>query len=429
MNYMEIVDILCNTLLAILSVCYLPYVVFSVLGLLFKKKYPEQTEKLRYGVIIPARNEETVISDIIRSIRESDYPKEKLDIFVIAHNCTDKTAEKARALGAIVYEYDNPAECTMGYAFRRLFQCIETDYGTKNYDGFFIFNADNTVSKTYFTKMNDAFRYFDGKRIITSCRIAGNWNEGLMTSLYGIYFLLGCIFESRGRTVAGCSTRVTGTGYLINSSVVSDGWQYVSITEDWELTSDRLLMNEKIAYCDDAVFYDEQPVSVGTMLRQRLRWQLGHLIVFKAKSRKIVKGMFSGKRTPGAGYALFDFFFNLMPCCTVYTVLYLFRYLLYLAAPLFGAGAPNVPEAVNAFLLMFLQSYLTLALSVIVMTFLHFKRLPRVNPLLLLVSCLVFPLFVFISFPLEWISLFIKKPVWTPITHSGMQNGTQNGKE
>lgn len=62
---------------------------------------------------------------MIKSIRKSDYPQDKLDIFVVAHNCTDKTAEVARAAGAIVYEYNNPNECTMGFAFKALFKFIE----------------------------------------------------------------------------------------------------------------------------------------------------------------------------------------------------------------------------------------------------------------------------------------------------------------
>ena len=45
-------------------------------------------------------------------------------------------------------------ECTMGFAFKALFEFIENNIngGTASYDGFFLFNADNIVKKDYFTK-------------------------------------------------------------------------------------------------------------------------------------------------------------------------------------------------------------------------------------------------------------------------------------
>ena len=43
----------------------------------------------------------------LQTLENMGYPKDKLDIYVMAHNCTDKTAEVSRNLGAIVYEYNN----------------------------------------------------------------------------------------------------------------------------------------------------------------------------------------------------------------------------------------------------------------------------------------------------------------------------------
>jgi len=156
---------------------------------------------------------------LIKSIQKNKYPQNKLQIFVIAHNCNDDTAKISRDLGAIVYEYNNPLENTMGYAFKYLFSKIEEDYGTQNYDGFFLFNADNILSVDYFEKMNDAFEYFKGERVITSCRNSKNFGANVISASYGLYFLSGCRFECRGRSVLDCSTRVQGTGYVINSNI------------------------------------------------------------------------------------------------------------------------------------------------------------------------------------------------------------------
>ena len=97
MDYIDIVFIIMTILNALIIVFPLQYVIIFIIGLFAKRKtFPKTEEKLRYGVIICARNEEKVVGNLIESIRKCDYPQDKLDVFVIAHNCTDKTAEVAR---------------------------------------------------------------------------------------------------------------------------------------------------------------------------------------------------------------------------------------------------------------------------------------------------------------------------------------------
>ena len=72
--------------------------------------------------MVAARNEETVIADLIHSIKVQNYPAELIDIFVIADNCTDNTADVAREAGAIVFPRSNDKLVGKGYAL---------DYGLK----------------------------------------------------------------------------------------------------------------------------------------------------------------------------------------------------------------------------------------------------------------------------------------------------------
>ena len=121
----EIIKFITEFLFIVLILITCHFLFFAVIGFFKHKKFPETEEKLKYGAIIPARNEEAVIGNLIESIQNAEYPQDKLHIFVIAHNCTDKTAEVARKYGVTVYEYNNPDECTMGYAFRYLFEQIK----------------------------------------------------------------------------------------------------------------------------------------------------------------------------------------------------------------------------------------------------------------------------------------------------------------
>src|SRR6478672_11030772 len=56
------------------------------------------------SVLIPAHNEEALISGLLESLEAQDYPGACFAVHVVADNCTDATAEIARAYGVTVYE-------------------------------------------------------------------------------------------------------------------------------------------------------------------------------------------------------------------------------------------------------------------------------------------------------------------------------------
>ncbi len=421
MNYVWAVNIVFSTLYSLLGVLVSHFILFAIIGIFAKKTFPKTNKKLKYGVIIPARNEEAVVGSLIESIKKSSYPKDKLHVFLVAHNCSDKTAEIGRKMGVTVYEYDNPAERTMGYAFKYLFSKIAEDYGVENYDGFFIFNSDNIVSYDYFEKMNDAFVSENRESVVTSFRNSKNFGENALSAMYGLYFMYGCRFEARGRAVLGISTRVQGTGYLISSQIVKDGWKYVTLTEDWEFTADRVLMGSKITYCDEAVFYDEQPTKPGIMWRQRIRWARGHLLVFISRYFDILSFLFTPKRSVSIKQKLsvYDLSVNVLPIGIIGVGLAIFHFLSLLCCRVFGDYdvAWALRDYVGAYAISIGYSYATVTFSSIIITFLERKRIPRTRPLVMLTAILLWPLFVLLAVPCDIAALFGVGKVWEPIPH------------
>jgi glycosyltransferase involved in cell wall biosynthesis len=76
---------------------------------------------LRIAVLVPCLNEEAAIGKVVRDFKES-LPTAK--IYVYDNNSTDRTAEVARAAGAIVRHERRPGK---GSVVRRMFQDIEAD--------------------------------------------------------------------------------------------------------------------------------------------------------------------------------------------------------------------------------------------------------------------------------------------------------------
>jgi len=267
--------------------------VYTVIGFFWTRKFPEAKRQHKYAVLIAARNEEAVIGNLLSSIRKQDYPAELVDIFVVADNCTDKTAAIAREKGAVCYERFDDEHRTKGYALQFLLERIEEDYGRMSYEGYFVFDADNLLATDYISKMNNAFD--SGCKIITSYRNTKNFDENWIASTYALHWLRSARCNHRARSFLHLATNIQGTGFLFANEIVKDGWKYTSLTEDRALTADAVAQGYEISYQDEAVFYDEQPTSLKIALRQRLRWSKGHLQAFGESGGYLFLNIFLGK--------------------------------------------------------------------------------------------------------------------------------------
>lgn len=98
-------------------------------------------------MIVCAHNEEQVIGQLVENLHLLNYSDHLYDIFVVADNCKDNTAQIARQAGAIVYERFNDNEKGKGFAmdwmFQRLFEM------ERQYDAVCVFDADNLVHPNF----------------------------------------------------------------------------------------------------------------------------------------------------------------------------------------------------------------------------------------------------------------------------------------
>ena len=82
-------------------VFYFYQIGYLLLGLLMKhrKNKTGSHQFTVYAAVISARNEANVIGGLIASLKAQNYPSDLLDIYVIADNCTDNTAQVAAQAG------------------------------------------------------------------------------------------------------------------------------------------------------------------------------------------------------------------------------------------------------------------------------------------------------------------------------------------
>ena len=130
------------------------YFFIGVVGFLpIKDKNKQLTNKNhKFALLVAAHNEEQVIAHMVKSLQRMNYPEDCYDIFVIADNCTDATAARAREAGAIVCERFDAAKRGNGYSLEWMFDKLYNM--EKKYDYVAVFDADNLVDPGFLNAMN-----------------------------------------------------------------------------------------------------------------------------------------------------------------------------------------------------------------------------------------------------------------------------------
>ena len=391
--------------------CLLSYrIIYVVVGFFTTRKYPKAKKQHTYAVLIAARNEETVIGNLIESIKAQDYPGGLVTIFVVADNCTDKTAQISRDSGAICYERFDQDHRTKGFALQFLVERIRNDFGIEAFEGYFIFDSDNLLKRDYISRMNESFDA--GDKIITSYRNTKNFGDNWISASYCVHWLRTVRYEHRARSIFHLATRIQGTGFLFANELIRKGWNYTSLTEDRAFAADSVVNGYQISYNNEAEFYDEQPVSFKIAMRQRLRWSKGFLQAFAESGGKLFINIF--KKQSFMSYDMLSVVFPL----AIFSVfknlaVYLLKIaMLIFAGKTFGAAVTLTALTVWAVVLSYLEGILT-AIYVFII---ERKRLPSIKWYKKIWFCFTFPMFDVIGKLSMCIALFTKVE-WKPIPH------------
>ena len=416
MSILEFVKGLNWSIVLLFTLLYLYQGFYLVVGLLLRrhKDRHEPSRLHRFAVVVSARNEEQVIGELLDSLRKQDYPRELLDLYVVADNCTDDTAGAARKAGAFVYERRGPIHKGKGYAMDYLFRRLKEE-GKDCYDGYFVFDADNLVDPSFVREMN---RTFDkGYDAVTCYRNSKNFGDNWISAGYSIWFLREARFLNFPRTLLGTNCHVSGTGFLVSSKVIEEngGWPFHLLTEDIQFSVDCAIRGKRIGYCDTAVIYDEQPVTFRQSWDQRLRWSKGFYQVDREYTVPLLKGMLRPGRL---GTSCYDMFVTVAPGMLLTLAMILFNAVVlaacltqpaYLAARVIHETVGFIGSSLGNFYLGLLLYGLCTVLS-------EWKHI-QAPALKKLGYVFTFPIFMFTYIPIS-IAALVRKVEWKPIYHT-----------
>ena len=208
----------------------------------------------------------------------------------------------------------------------------------------------------------------------------------------------------------GTSCTVNGTGFLIHKDVLlkNGGWNHFLLTEDAEFSADCVLQGERIAYCPQGIFFDEQPVCFAQSWRQRLRWCKGYFQVLRSYGGRLFRGSFAPR-----GFACFDLTMSILPALAITLAgcaLNLLAALLILLS-----GSNGMPLLLRSALDSMCNMYLTLFVMGAVITLAEWNRLDA-SPARKLLYAFSFPIFTLTYLPISVAALF-QRVEWKPVYH------------
>ena len=394
------------------TVAYLYQVVYMVIvfcrGMV---KLPEAKKLHNYAFVIAAHNEEPVIGNLVRSIKDQRYDGE-IGVFVIADNCTDATAEVARAAGAVAWERNDLVRKGKSWALDYAFSRLIDEYGDL-YEGFFVMDADNIIAPNYVEIMNQAFDA--GYLVCTSYRNSKNFDSSWVSSAYATWFLREARYLNNARMMLGTSCAISGSGWLVSASIVRGmhGWRFHTLTEDIQFSTFCCAHGIQIGFAP-AEFFDEQPVTFKASWIQRMRWTKGFYQVFFSYNKNLLKGMLLDRR-----FASYDMLMTIAPAMLL-TLISVLANSGYLVVGWLGHGffatQTEIMMCVGSLLMTVGGMYFTFFVVGLITTISERKHIHARKKWRVVTNVFTFPIFMLTYVPIAVAALFMKVE-WVPTKH------------
>lgn len=241
----------------------------------------------RFAILVPAHNEEMLVSNICKSLSELLYPKDSFKVYVIADNCTDNTVEICRKYPVEIITRKDGTKIGKGYAIDFGLQSLPLD----SYDAVLIIDADNFVDENLLVELNKILNR--GEQAIQCYNTVGNRDESWFTQLLYVSRTINNLLYHFSKYKLGLSSYLMGNGICFSTPLLKKrGWTAFSIGEDWEYYAQLLDDGIRIAFAAHAKVYHQESKSLDQATSQRLRWSSGRFYVAKRLGiRLLLKGL------------------------------------------------------------------------------------------------------------------------------------------
>ncbi len=242
----------------------LPLLLYFVYLIKPKRKFITQNNKIYdYAVIVTAYQQTDTLPPVIESILSLKY--NNYLIYIVADNC-DISNLKFNDNRVIILR---PPE-TLASNTRSHFYAI--NHFVRNHDNLIIIDSDNLIDANCLTELNKCFD--SGYKAVQGLRKAKNLDTtfACLDAARDLYYHF---FDGDVLFNIGSSATLCGSGMAFTVDLYKECLGHLDITGagfDKVLQKEIVSRGNRIAFCEQAVVYDEKTSKSDQLVKQRARW-------------------------------------------------------------------------------------------------------------------------------------------------------------
>jgi cellulose synthase/poly-beta-1,6-N-acetylglucosamine synthase-like glycosyltransferase len=295
MTSFTLISLILGSSLALLTLPGTIELLLLTLGGLLPARRPAETNPAlapdHIAVVVPAHNEEIDIARCVTSLLACEQPTGQFSVYVVADNCTDNTADCARAAGAKVLERHDAEKRGKGhaleYAFNRLLK--------EPIDAVLIIDADTVVEPNFIRACEQVFA--EGADAVQCRYTVNNPEASRRTRLMHVALLAFNVLRPRGRERWGFSVGISGNGFGLSRNVLqSVPYCAPSVVEDLEYHLALVWADKRVRFVDTTSVRADMPTEKGGTDSQRARWEGGRLRMMREQIPSLMRVVLTGHR-------------------------------------------------------------------------------------------------------------------------------------
>lgn len=235
-------------------------------------KVKDESYKPFVSVMIPAHNEESVISETIARVFGIDYPN--YEVIVIDDRSSDNTASVIKSLEA---DYNGRLKTLIRPkdAFPGKSAVLNDALKMAKGEAILVFDADAQMDKDFLTNLVYELQPKD-VGAVQARKVVKNKDVNLLTKCQNNEMTIDTLCQVTRDAVKG-AVELRGNGELIKREALEDigGWNNYTITDDLDMSTRLHIKGWDVRFCKDTIVYEEGIMYLMPLYRQRRRWLEG----------------------------------------------------------------------------------------------------------------------------------------------------------
>lgn len=233
------------------------------------------------AVLIPAWNEGLVIGPAIERLLQLEYPADRLRVFVVDDASTDDTpdivnAKAAAYPGRVVHLRREVGGEGKAHTLNHGLDIVLADEWT---EAVLIMDADVIFARDSLRKLT---RHLADEKVgaVTAYIAEGSRDRNYLTRFIAIEYVIGQLSARRTQNVGGAIACLAGGAQLhsrANLEAIGGRIPTGTLAEDTMTTFESQLKGRRMVFEPHAVVYAEEPRTVDSLWKQRLRWARGNV--------------------------------------------------------------------------------------------------------------------------------------------------------